>query len=120
MFFCHFLQIFDSLLASHEEEALLKMGLVCIDPKQQGKQKIVELLSLKCTHTRFYGSAADCKLTLLHSQSSVVQSVKRLTQQPEVPGSILCPHTFFSPSADSRQAVVSYWQKFVNEVLVNC
>ena len=29
------------------------------------------------------------------------------------------PHTFNSPSTDSRRAVVSYWRKFVHEVLVN-
>ena len=29
------------------------------------------------------------------------------------------PHTFISPSADSRGSVVSYWQKYVHEVLVN-
>ena len=29
------------------------------------------------------------------------------------------PHTFSSPSADSRGAVVSYWRKYVHEVLVN-
>ena len=29
------------------------------------------------------------------------------------------PHTLVSPSADSRMAVVSYWQKCVHEVLVN-
>ena len=28
-------------------------------------------------------------------------------------------HTFVSPSADSRGAVVSYWLKYVHEVLVN-
>ena len=38
---------------------------------------------------------------------SVAQSVVRLTQEPEVPGSI--PHTLVSPSTDSRRAVVSYW-----------
>ena len=26
------------------------------------------------------------------------------------------PHTFVSPSADSRRAVVSYWRKYVHEV----
>ena len=30
------------------------------------------------------------------------------------------PHTFVSRSADSRKAVVSYWRKYVHEVLVNC
>ena len=29
------------------------------------------------------------------------------------------PHAFVSPSADSRGAFVSYWQKYVHEVLVN-
>ena len=29
------------------------------------------------------------------------------------------PHTFVSPSADSRGAVVSYWRKYIQEVLVN-
>ena len=29
------------------------------------------------------------------------------------------PHTFVSPSADSRKAFVSYWRKYVQEVLVN-
>ena len=29
------------------------------------------------------------------------------------------PHTFVSPSADSRRTVVSCWQKCVHEVLVN-
>ena len=28
-------------------------------------------------------------------------------------------HTFVSPSADSRGTVVSYWRKYVHEVLVN-
>ena len=29
------------------------------------------------------------------------------------------PHTFVSPSAFSRRAVVSYWRKYVHEVVVN-
>ena len=29
------------------------------------------------------------------------------------------PHTFVSPSAFSRRAVVSYWRKYAHEVLVN-
>ena len=29
------------------------------------------------------------------------------------------PHTFVSHSADSRGAVVSYWRKYVHEILVN-
>ena len=34
-------------------------------------------------------------------------------------GSPVWPHTFVSPSAFSRRAVVSYWRKYVHEVLVN-
>ena len=36
-----------------------------------------------------------------------------LTNQP------VWPHTFVSPSPDSRRAVVSYWRKYVHLVLVN-
>ena len=45
----------------------------------------------------------------------VVSSVARLTQEQEVPGLIPGPpHTFVSPSADSRRAVVIY----VHELLI--
>ena len=36
-----------------------------------------------------------------------------------VPILYVWPHTFVSLSADSRGAVVSYWGKYVHEVLVN-
>ena len=50
----------------------------------------------------------------------VAQSVSCLTHEPEVLGSIpVRPHTFISPSADSRREVVSYWQKYVHKVLVD-
>ena len=48
----------------------------------------------------------------------VAQSVARLTREPEVLGSIPGPATYFRFSADSRRAVVSYWRKYVHEVLV--
>ena len=35
------------------------------------------------------------------------------------PGSPVWQDTFVSPSAFSRRAVVSYWRKYVHEVLVN-
>ena len=35
------------------------------------------------------------------------------------PGYPVRPHTFISLSADSRRAVVSYWQKYVHNVLVS-
>ena len=50
----------------------------------------------------------------------VAQSVARLTQESEVPGSI---HTFVSPSADSRRAVtgeVLAKYMYVHKVLINC
>ena len=47
-----------------------------------------------------FGSASDS------SQGSRVQYPAR-------------PHTFVSPSAVSRRAVVSYWQRCVHEILVN-
>ena len=49
-----------------------------------------------------------------------MQSVGHLTRKSGVLGSIpVWPHTFISPSADSRGAVVSYWRKYVHKVLVN-
>ena len=43
-----------------------------------------------------------------------------LTLEPEVPSSISGPATYFSfLIPDSRRAVVSYWQKYVQEVLIN-
>ena len=48
----------------------------------------------------------------------VVQSVGHLTRKSEVVGSIPGLATV-SPSADSRGVDVSYWRKYVHEVLVN-
>ena len=50
----------------------------------------------------------------------VAQSVGNLTRKSDVLGPIPgLQHTFVSPSADSRGAVVSYWRKYMHEVLVN-
>ena len=52
----------------------------------------------------------------------IAQSVESLTQEPEVPGLIPGPPSYilsFSHSADSRNAIVSYWRKYVHLVLVN-
>ena len=48
---------------------------------------------------------------------SMAQSVVHLSQEPDVLG--LIPGPAISPSTDSRRVVVSYWQKYVPEVLVN-
>ena len=49
----------------------------------------------------------------------VAQSVGHLTRKPGVLGSIPGLATYFRFSAFSRRAVVSYWGKYVHEVLVN-
>ena len=50
----------------------------------------------------------------------VAQLVGHLTRKSGVLGSIpVWQHTFVSPSPFSRRAVVSYWRKYVHEVLVN-
>ena len=55
------------------------------------------------------------------SPGHAAQSVGHLTRKSEVLGSITrSGHTFVSPSADSGGAVVSYWRKYVHEVLVYC
>ena len=55
----------------------------------------------------YYVKAVAQLLTLSHM---------RLKSDPYIP---VWPHTFGSPTADSRGAVVSYWQKYVHKVLVN-
>ena len=50
----------------------------------------------------------------------VAQSAGHLTRKSGVLGSIPAwQHTFVTPSAFSRRAVVSYWRKYVHKVLVN-
>ena len=49
----------------------------------------------------------------------IVQSVEHLIHQRSWVQYPVLPHAFFSPSAESRRAVVSYWRKYVHEVLVN-
>ena len=55
---------------------------------------------------------------LAQKPGRVGQSVGHLSQGSWVRYPVW-QHTFVSPSAFSRRAVVSYWQKYVHEVLVN-
>ena len=60
------------------------------------------------------------KLTSIVLSGRVAQSVGHRTRKSGVLGSIHGLATYFvSPSAFSRRAVVSYWRKYVHEVLVN-
>ena len=52
----------------------------------------------------------------LDQPGRVAQSVGHLTWKSVV---LVWQHTFVSPSAFSRRAVVSYWRKYLHEVLVN-
>ena len=52
------------------------------------------------------------------SPGRVAQSIGHLTRKLGV-RYLVWQHTFVSPSAFSRRAVVSYWRKYVHEVLVN-
>ena len=63
------------------------------------------------TNTRF--------LTVKCQAAKRSRTVAHLTHKPEVPRPIPGPATtFVSPSDDSRRAVVSYWRKYVHEVLI--
>ena len=70
---------------------------------------------------------------LVRLYGEIMHELKRVDYQPyrtDKPCSLTCrmktsvdlpvwQHTFVSPSAFSRRAVVSYWRKYVHEVLVN-
>ena len=63
----------------------------------------------------FGDSFKNVIITFICNKSDrIAQSVARRTHNPVVPDSIP-----ISPSAYSRRAVVSYWRKYVHEVLVN-
>ena len=58
---------------------------------------------------------------ILKLRGSIAQLVAGLTQEPDVLRLIPGLATYFgSPQADSRRVVVSYWQKYVNLVLIKC
>ena len=57
-------------------------------------------------------------ISQLQQPGCIAQSVGHLTRKSGVVGSKpVWQHTFVSPSAFSRRAVVSYWRKYVHEVL---
>ena len=59
-------------------------------------------------------------MSVCNRPGRVAQSVARLTQEPEVPGSILSPAAHFCFSfCRFKKAVVSNWRKYVHLVLVN-
>ena len=61
-----------------------------------------------------------CSVSVLnHLLGPVAQLVGHLTRMSWVRYPVW-PHTFVSPYADSRGAVVNYCRKYVHEVLVNC
>ena len=81
-----------------------------LNPKQPTTNQTlypVQYLLLQGSYTAISGRVAQSvgPLTLLSQRSWVLYPV--------------WPHTFVSPSADSRGTVVSYWRKYVQEVLVN-
>ena len=57
--------------------------------------------------------------THTHHDVAVAQSVGHSARKSEDLGSIPVLATYFRFSADSRGAVVSYWQKYVHKALVN-
>ena len=59
------------------------------------------------------------KQSLELAPGRVAQSVGHLTRKGSWVRYPVWQHTFVSPSAFSRRAVVSYWRKYVHEVLVN-
>ena len=65
------------------------------------------------------------KYQVLFSLSSFARPRRAIGRAPDSLSQGSCvrypvwPHTFISPSAFSRRAVVSYWRKYVHKVLVN-
>ena len=67
-------------------------------------------LSLQ-THSQHY-SISSCPAAKRSRYGTFLISQRSWVRYP------VWPHTFVSPSADSRGAVVSYWRRYVHEVQV--
>ena len=96
--------------------------LVVLKEKEREKAERIDrreyfFKTFQTTPTRTY-----CKrnrpLPYYHPPGRVAQSVGHLTRERSRVRYPIWPHTFVSPSADSRGTVVSY-RKYVHEVLVN-
>ena len=59
-----------------------------------------------------------CTHSLEFSKQEAAKIISISYERCQSPGPVW-QHTFVSPSAFSRRAVVSYWRKYVHEVLVN-
>ena len=78
------------------------------------KHEFERAISVQATEVlRFFDFKSQSK-----APGHVAQSVGHLSQRSWVRYPVW-PHTFVSPAADSRRALVSYWRKYVHEVLVN-
>ena len=80
----------------------------------RGKGRVYRKLHVRNT-SKLVGKVM-CLRFMVAKPGCVAQSVGHLRSWVRYP---VWPHTFVSPSADSRGAVVSYWRKYVHEVLVN-
>ena len=75
--------------------------------------------NLKCRLLQFLFCALRVKLNALFQGKELYHFSFYLPFQWSWVRYPVWRHTFISPSAFSRRAVVSYWQKYVHEVLVN-
>ena len=94
---------------------------LCVNNRcQTEKKNISRHLWVKYEYRQLDMNVSQKILTKIHWPGRVAQSVGHLTRKSGVLGSIPGLATYFvSPSAFSRRAVVSYWRKYVHEVLVN-
>ena len=73
--------------------------------------------SICYSHIQFYHS--DCTYTGQYQIQCYLCIYAHICAQGSRVRYPVWQHTFVSPSAFSRRAVVSYWRKYVHEVLVN-
>ena len=83
--------------------------------EKQHKEGTCKVLGRSFVFSAFYADFCLCpKLVIITTLIVLFKIVCRSWVRYPV-----WPHTFVSPSAFSRRAVVSYWRKYVHEVLVN-
>ena len=93
-----------------------------MDRSYHGLTGISSAPEFPCCCLFYLGSSFDYHVAGMRSAVGSASDSRAIGHGPSQESRVrypVRPHTFVSPSADSRRAVVSYWRKHVHEVLTN-
>ena len=99
------------MLLIHDSNKAWFMLLIHDSNKARSMQLLYNLKEAYCMYNQ--NEVLDTHMKCVGSRSAVGNASDSRARGP------VQPHTFVTPSADSRRTVVNYWRKYVHLVLVN-